>query len=104
MAGLVGLEGNEKKQEEWEVSQLSLRINLVTCNSEKWQDLPEFTGLTYVGGIDISFIKNSNVRLLGNSMIDGLPEITKCRTVNSPRARKMLVSRKLLLHEHALVY
>ncbi|XP_053562508.1 endonuclease V isoform X2 [Bombina bombina] len=57
-------EQNSKEEAEtltrWEREQHDLKEKLITCNTEEWQDHPEFVGLERIGGVDLSYPKEND--------------------------------------------
>lgn len=50
---------SEHEREDWKRIQDELKLKLIDSNTEPWQESDEFRGLELIGGVDISFQKNT---------------------------------------------
>ncbi|XP_072168425.1 endonuclease V-like [Diadema setosum] len=60
----------------WEREQAELREKLVECDTEDWQAADaQFSGLKYIGGVDISFVKTSTSLACASLVICSFPDL-----------------------------
>ncbi|XP_077345104.1 endonuclease V isoform X2 [Lithobates pipiens] len=60
---------------EWEKQQILLKDQLITTNTESWQQHVELDGLKRVGGVDLSYIKGNDTVACASLVVLSYPEM-----------------------------
>ncbi|XP_073481311.1 endonuclease V [Aquarana catesbeiana] len=69
------LNSQEETLVEWEKQQIILKDQLITTNTESWQQHVELDGLERVGGVDLSYIKGDDTVACASLVVLSYPEM-----------------------------
>ncbi|XP_073410828.1 endonuclease V isoform X4 [Dendrobates tinctorius] len=65
----------EEKLLEWEREQSILKENVITSDTEPWQNSPDFHGLKRVGGLDLSYLKEDDTSACASLIVLSYPDL-----------------------------
>ncbi|XP_075701956.1 endonuclease V [Rhinoderma darwinii] len=59
----------------WERQQSILKDQVITSNTETWQNIPNFHGLQRVGGVDLSYVKEDDTSACASLIVLSYPDL-----------------------------
>ncbi|XP_033107975.1 endonuclease V-like [Anneissia japonica] len=95
---------NDDLKEKWELEQKELKTKLVCEDVEPWQQKSDFSGLTYVGGVDLSFVKGDDINACACLVVCSYPDLkvvySRCRHIQltAPYISGFLAFREVSFH------